>query len=208
MSMSRSAEDERLQLDMGQAAFRQHWVWFLVEGIVLLILGVLAVVIPSLATLAFTVFFSYLFVISGVFGLVTTFGARGAPGFWWSLLSGTLALAIGIMMILLPVSGAISFTLLLTAFFIVDGVASIMYALAYRQQFADRWGWLLAIGVCDLVLAAIIIAGFPGTAVWALGLLIGIDMIFSGTTLIILALYAKASAIVSANTTTGVAYPR
>jgi uncharacterized membrane protein HdeD (DUF308 family) len=207
MSMNRSVEDERLQVDIGQA-FREHWVLFLVEGIVLLILGVLAVVVPPLATLAFTVFFGLLFLISGVFGLVATFGARGAPGFWWSLLSGALALAVGIIMILLPVGGAISLTMVLTAFFIVDGVASIMYALAHRQQLANRWGWLLAVGLCDLVLAAVIIAGFPGTAAWAIGLLIGIDMIFSGTALIVLALYARTSAIAPINTTTGAAYPR
>jgi uncharacterized membrane protein HdeD (DUF308 family) len=207
MSMNRSVEDERLEAVAGQA-FREHWVLFLVEGIALLILGVLAVVIPVLATLAFTVFFGFLFVISGVFGLVTTFGARGAPGFWWSLLSAALALAVGIMLIVLPVSGAISLTLVLTAFFIVDGVLSIMYGLAHQRQFAGRWGWLVAIGVCDLVLAAIIIAGFPGTAFWALGLLIGIDMIFSGTTLTVLALNARTSAVTPPTTTTSAAYPR
>jgi uncharacterized membrane protein HdeD (DUF308 family) len=207
MSMNRSVEDERLQAVVGQA-FREHWVLFLVEGIVLLILGVLAVVVPILATLAFTVFFGFLFVISGVFGLVTTFGARGAPGFWWSLLSAALALAVGIMLIVLPASGAISLTLVLTAFFIVDGVLSIMYGLAHQRQFAGRWGWLVATGVCDLVLAAIIIAGFPGTALWALGLLIGIDMIFSGTTLTVLALYARTSAVTPPTTTTSVASPR
>jgi uncharacterized membrane protein HdeD (DUF308 family) len=112
------------------------------------------------------------------------------------------------MLIVLPVSGAISLTLVLTAFFIVDGVLSIMYGLAHQRQFAGQWGWLVAIGVCDLVLAAIIIAGFPGTAFWALGLLIGIDVIFSGTTLTVLALYARTSAVTPPTTTTSAAYPR
>jgi len=207
MSANWSVDVERLQSAMAQAV-REHWVLFLIEGIVLLILGVLAVVIPPVATLAFTVFLGWLFVISGVFGLVTTFGARYAPGFWWSLLSAVLALAVGVIMVLWPVNGAVSLTLLLTAFFIVDGIASIMYALAHREQLTGQWGWLLASGLCDLVVAALIIAGFPGTAAWAIGLLVGINMIFGGTSLIIVALSARSSIPAQANTATGAAYPR
>jgi uncharacterized membrane protein HdeD (DUF308 family) len=193
MSADWSIENERLHAAMVRA-LREHWALFLVEGIVLLILGILAVVVPPLATLALTVFLGWLFVISGVFGLVSTFGARHAPGFWWSLLSSVLALAAGILMILLPASGAISLTLILTVFFILDGVASIMFALDHRQQLTRQWGWLLAVGVCDLAVAAVIIAGFPGTAAWVLGLLVGINMLFSGTALIMIALYARTSA--------------
>jgi len=207
MSANWSVDVERLQSAMAQAV-REHWVLFLIEGIVLVILGVLAVVIPPVATLAFTVFLGWLFVISGVFGLVTTFGARYAPGFWWSLLSAVLALAVGVIMVLWPVNGAVSLTLLLTAFFIVDGIASIMYALAHREQLTGQWGWLLASGLCDLVVAALIIAGFPGTAAWAIGLLVGINMIFGGTSLIIVALSARSSIPAQANTATGAAYPR
>ena len=207
MSANWSVDVERLQSAMAQAV-REHWVLFLIEGIVLVILGVLAVVIPPVATLAFTVFLGWLFVISGVFGLVTTFGARHAPGFWWSLLSAVLALAVGVIMVLWPVNGAVSLTLVLTAFFIVDGIASIMYALAHRQQLTGQWGWLLASGLCDLVVAALIIAGFPGTAAWAIGLLVGINMIFGGTSLIIVALSARSSIQAEANTATGAAYPR
>ena len=207
MSANWSVDVERLQSAMAQAV-REHWVLFLIEGIVLVILGVLAVVIPPVATLAFTVFLGWLFVISGVFGLVTTFGARYAPGFWWSLLSAVLALAVGVIMVLWPVNGAVSLTLLLTAFFIVDGIASIMYALAHRQQLTGQWGWLLASGLCVLVVAALIIAGFPSSAAWALGLLVGINMIFGGTSLIIVALSARSSIQAEANTATGAAYPR
>jgi uncharacterized membrane protein HdeD (DUF308 family) len=193
MSADWSIENERLHAAMARA-LREHWALFLVEGIVLLILGILAVVVPPLAALAFTVFLGWLFVISGVFGLVSTLGARHAPGFWWSLLSSVLALAAGILMIVLPASGAISLTLILTVFFVLDGVASIMYALDHRQQLTRQWGWLLAVGLCDLAVAAVIIAGFPGTAAWVLGLLVGINMLFSGTALIMIALYARTDA--------------
>jgi uncharacterized membrane protein HdeD (DUF308 family) len=205
MSSDWSIENEGLRAAMPRA-LREHWALFLVEGIVLLILGILAVVVPPLATLAFTVFLGWLFVISGVFGLVSTFGARHAPGFWWSLVSSVLALAAGILMILLPASGAISLALILTVFFVLDGVASIMYALDHRQQLTRQWGWLLAVGVCDLAVAGVIIAGFPGTVAWVLGLLVGINMLFSGTALIMIALYARTSA--PDRPSIGVAYRR
>ena len=206
MSASWSA-DERLQAAMAQAV-RDHWVLFLVEGIVLLVLGVLALVVPPLATLAFTVFLGWLFIIGGVFGLITTFGARRAPGFWWALVSAVLTIVVGGLLIVLPENGAISLTLLLTAFFIIDGVASIMYALAHRQQLTGQWGWLLATGVVDLLVAALIIIGFPGTAAWAIGVLVGVNMIFSGTSLIVVALYARSSMPANAHSATGAAYSR
>ena len=160
MSASWSIEREPPQNAISQAV-REHWVLFLIEGIVLLLLGVLAVVIPPLATLTFTLFLGCLFVASGVVALITTFGARDAPGFWWSLASAVLTIAVGLVMLLWPVSGAISLTLLLTVFFILDGIASIMYALAHRQELTGRWGWLLAGGLIDLTLAVLIIFGFP-----------------------------------------------
>jgi uncharacterized membrane protein HdeD (DUF308 family) len=79
----------------------------------------------------------------------------------------------------------------LIAFFIIEGVASIMYALDHRKQSSGRWGWMLLSGVIDLVLAAMIFSGLPGTAAWALGLLVGINMIFGGSALIAMALAAR-----------------
>jgi uncharacterized membrane protein HdeD (DUF308 family) len=160
MSASWSIEREPPQNAISQAV-REHWVLFLIEGIVLLLLGALAVAIPPLATLTFTLFLGCLFVASGVVALITTFGARDAPGFWWSLASAVLTIAVGLVMLLWPVSGAISLTLLLTVFFILDGIASIMYALAHRRELTGRWGWLLAGGLIDLTLAVLIIFGFP-----------------------------------------------
>src|SRR6202008_681433 len=108
---------------------RDHWVLFLVEGIVLLILGFLAIVIPPLATLAVTILIGWLFLISGVVGLVTTFWAKGAPGFWWSLVSAIIAIIAGVILLASPVGGSVSLTLVLIVFFIIEGVASIMYGI-------------------------------------------------------------------------------
>jgi uncharacterized membrane protein HdeD (DUF308 family) len=174
-------------------SMRHHWLLFVIEGIVLLILGALAIVVPPLATLGVTIFLGWLFLISGVVGLVMTFMARGAPGFWWSLLSGVLGIVAGLALLLWPLTGAVSLTLVVTAFFIVEGVASIMYALEHRRELSGRWAWMLASGIVDLILAAIILTGFPGSALWAIGLLVGINMIFGGASLIGLGLAARSA---------------
>jgi len=131
------------------------------------------------------------FLISGVVGLFTTFWARHVPGFWWSLISAIIGIAAGVVLLLWPITGTLSLTLVLIAFFVVEGIVSIMYAIEHRNQLTGRWGWMLVSGIIDLILAGIIFAGLPGTAVWALGLLVGINMLFGGEALIAMALAAR-----------------
>lgn len=189
MSMDRPDAD-RLRSTV-TASMQEHWVLFLVEEIILVILGLAAIIVPPLATLAVAIFIGWLFLISGIVGLVTTFWMRHAPGFWWSLLSAVLGIVAGIVLIGSPVSGAISLTLVLIIFFIIEGVASIMFALEHRAELSGRWGWMLASGIVDLVLAAIIFAGLPLSAAWALGLLVGINLVFGGSALVAMALHAR-----------------
>ena len=173
------------------SAIRAHWTLFLFEGIVLIILGAAAIVVPVIATLAFTLVIGWLFLISGGVGLVTTFWMRNAPGFWWALLSAIIAIAAGIVLIRWPLNGTLSLTLVLIAFFVVEGIATLMYAFDHRAQLTGRWGWMLASGIVDLILAGIIFAGLPESATWALGLLVGINMLFGGTAMIGMALAAR-----------------
>jgi uncharacterized membrane protein HdeD (DUF308 family) len=173
------------------AVVHEHWKLFLIEGIVLVVLGIAAVAIPPLATLAVTFLFGWLFLLSGIAGLVTTFMMRGAPGFVWSLVSAILGIAAGVVLLMWPLSGAFSLTLVLIAFFAIEGVASILFALDHKREVAGRWSWMLASGIIDLVLAGMIFAGLPGAAAWALGLLVGINMVFGGTALIAMALSAR-----------------
>ena len=113
-------------------AIRRHWGLFLGEGILLVILGILALLAPQIASVAATVFFGWLLLISGIIGLFTTFHARQAPGFWWSLISAVIGIVAGVLLI-----------------------------------------------------------GFPSTALWAIGLLLGINLIFGGWALIFMALHAR-----------------
>jgi uncharacterized membrane protein HdeD (DUF308 family) len=170
---------------------QRHWVLYLIEGIVLVVLGAIAIILPPLGTLAATILFGWLFLVSGVVGLITSFWMRRAPGFWWSLISAVLGIVVGFWLLAMPVSGAISLTLLLIAFFFVEGVTSIMFALDHKRELSGQWGWMLTSGVVDLVLGVLILAGLPSTAAWAIGVLVGINMVFGGVALTMMALHAR-----------------
>jgi uncharacterized membrane protein HdeD (DUF308 family) len=170
-----------------------HWRLFLAEGIVLLLLGLLAIVVPQIATIAVAVFIGWLLLVSGIVGLIATLRMRSAPGFLWSLLSAVLGIVAGILLLRSPVSGALSLTVILTAFLTIEGVVSILFAFEHKRELSGRWGVMLFSGIVDLCLAGIIFAGLPGTAAWAIGLLIGINMVFGGSALIAMALHARDS---------------
>ncbi|MEA2793749.1 MAG: hypothetical protein QOI87_1129 [Bradyrhizobium sp.] len=180
----------RLQSEMG-AAVREHWMAFLIEGILLVILGLAALIVQPLASLVVTIFLGWMFLISGIAGLVLTFWARKMPGFWWSLISAALAVVAGIILLAQPVQGTLTLTVVVGAYFLAEGVATIMYALEHRRELSERWAWLLVAGIMDLLIAAVIIAGLPGSALWAVGLLVGINLLFGGATLIGMALAAR-----------------
>lgn len=190
MSTNQSANAGNLPA-MFQKSVHRHWGIFLAEGIILVILGLAAIAIPPLAGLAATIILGWVFVIGGIVGLVSTFRARQAPGFWWSLLSALIALLAGAVLLWNPLQGLATLTFVLIAFFIIDGVLIIVLAIEYHRELSGRWEWMLLGGVMDLVLAAIIVSGLPGTLAWALGLLVGIDLVFGGFTLIAMALSAR-----------------
>jgi uncharacterized membrane protein HdeD (DUF308 family) len=181
---------ERLQSAMS-AAVRAHWKAFLIEGILLAILGLAAMIVPPLASLAVTIFLGWMFLISGIAGLALTFWTRGMPGFWWSLISAVLAIIAGIILIAQPVQGTLTLTIVVGVYFLAEGVATVMYALEHRRELTGRWSWLLVAGLMDIAIAGIIIAGLPGSALWAIGLLAGINLLFGGSTLIGMALAAR-----------------
>jgi len=168
-----------------------HWGLFLTEGIILTILGLAAMLLPPLAGLATAIILGWLFLLAGIVGLFATIRARQAPGFVWSLLSALVAVLAGVALLWNPVQGLFTLTYVLIAFFLFDGLLMIALGLAHRRELSGRWEWLVFNGVIDLVLAGIVIAGLPGTLTWALGLLVGIDMIFGGASLIAMALTAR-----------------
>src|SRR3954452_13754637 len=135
----------KLQSEMS-AAVKAHWKAFLFEGILLAVLGLAAMILPPLASLAVTIFLGWMFLISGIAGLALTFWARRMPGFWWSLFSAVLAIGAGIVLLLQPVQGTLTLTIVVGAYFLAEGVATIMYALELRKELSERRGSLLAAG--------------------------------------------------------------
>jgi uncharacterized membrane protein HdeD (DUF308 family) len=179
-----------LQLKL-QTAVRKHWRALLIEGVLLVILGLAAIIIPSVASIAVTVLLGGLFLIGGLVELALLIWTQRTPGFWWSLLSAVLAAGIGIILFARPVQGTLMLTLVLSAYFAAEGVVTIMYALWHRREPATRWGWLIASGILDLVVGGLIIAALPESALWAIGLLVGIDLVFGGFALIRMALAGR-----------------
>ena len=172
-------------------ALRANWKLFLFQGIVMLILGILAVAEPVLATVAVDIYIGWLFLISGIVGLVAMFSARDFPAFLWALITAALAMAVGVMLIWKPTEGAVSLTVVLTAFFIAEGIFQIIGSFTYRDVIPNSWGWMLASGIADLMLAAIIILNWPVSAAWTIGLIVGINLITSGTAIVFTAIEAR-----------------
>lgn len=184
------SDSDRIQVAVS-TSLHAHWLLFLVEGIILLGLGLAAIVLPLIATVAIAIIVGWLLLLSGVVGLIASYRMRRAPGVWWSLLSAILGIAAGFVLLRWPLSGALSLTIILTVFFVIEGVASIFYALEHKRELSGRWSGMLISGVIDVLLAGFILLGLPGTAGWAIGLLVGINMVFGGAAIIAMALHAR-----------------
>jgi uncharacterized membrane protein HdeD (DUF308 family) len=182
----------RLQSAMNRAV-KAHWKAFLFEGILLAILGIAALILPPLASLAITIFLGWMFLISGIGGLIVTFWARNMPGFWWSLISAALAVFAGMILLARPMQAVLTLTIVLGAYFLAEGVTTIMYALEHRRELTGRWSWLVISGLVDIVISFLVITGLPSSAEWAIGILVGINLLFGGATLIGISLAARNS---------------
>ena len=169
---------------------RAHWRLYVFQGVLMIVLGVLAVAAPAFATLTVDIYVGWLFLISGVLGLIAMFSARNVPGFLWTLVTALLSIVVGGALLWKPAEGAVSLTIVLTAFFIVEGIFQAVAAFTYRDAMPSSWGWLLASGLADLALAAVIIAGWPGTVAWVLGLLVGVNLLTTGWAVVMVALGA------------------
>ena len=188
MSTSKSVRS-KVQLDNDE--LRTYWALFVGQGVMMIILGVLAIVWPQISTVAIDISVGWMFLISGIVGLVTIFLAPNIPAFLWSLLTAALALIVGVLLLWHPVEGTVSLTLVLIAFFIAEGLFQIAAAISYRDAFPDSWGWMVMSGIVDLVLAGLIISGWPGTASWALGLIVGVNLITTGLAITMAAFAAR-----------------
>jgi uncharacterized membrane protein HdeD (DUF308 family) len=156
--------------------------WFIGLGVALLVLGTLSIFLPPVASLATTLVIGWLLVIGG---LVQGYHALRNPrwaGRGWAIVAAFVYLIAGALVIAFPVAGTAILTLILASFFAASGVLKIVRAVQHRRMLA--WGWLLFDGLLSLALGALIWIGWPSTAVWALGLLVGIDLVFGGSSML------------------------
>src|SRR5258706_3608655 len=172
-------------------SIKGHWKLFLIEGIVLVLLGMGAILLAIIASLAVSIFLGWVFLIGGIVGAVTTLMGRHALGFWWSLISAAITIVAGLYLVGWPFAGAVSLTVVLAAYLVAEGIASMLFAYEHRRQMPARWGWLFFNGIIDLFLAGLIIWLLPFAAAWGLGIIIGIDFIFGGASLIGMAFAAR-----------------
>lgn len=170
-------------------ALRQHTSWFVGLGVLWIILGTVAVLLPWIATLAVELLFGAIFLIGGIAQVIQAFRARGWSGFAVQLVVGTLAILLGLLLLFFPVRGALTLTLVLAGFFIAQGVLQIVYAA--RSVPGSGRGWMIASGVLSLIVGMLIWLEWPGSAAWALGLLVGIQLIFTGWALIMTAIAVR-----------------
>ena len=179
---------EKLQQQM-LAYLQKHWKFFLAEGVVFILLGLCAIILPQLFTLALTVVLGWLILLGGLVLILRTLVFRQMPGFSVWFFIGVLQAIVGYLLIADPAQGALTLTMLLTLLFALEGLAKISFALLMRPL--AHWGWVFFSGFTALVFAIVIWMGWPWTAQWLLGLLLGINMIFMGWSLVKISLQHK-----------------
>jgi uncharacterized membrane protein HdeD (DUF308 family) len=167
-----------MEANLAPALFRRHWGALLAFAIVQVIAGAVAVAIPTLASLVAVAVFGWLMIIAAIFQIVHAIRVRKWRGFALHLLGGLLYAAAGVLALLYPFSGVLALTLFLAGLLLADGILRIILASTVRPQ--EGWGWFLAAGIASVVLGGMLIFGWPATALWAIGLLLGINLIFSG----------------------------
>ena len=170
-------------------ALSRNWGWLLALGILMIILGVVAMAAPVVATIAIQVMLGWLLVISGIAEGIHAFMVKEWRGFLLELLSAVLYLGVGLMLLVDPLKGAVALTLILAVFLLVEGIFKIITALRVREH--RGWGWLLASGIVSVVLGVLIWAQWPASGLWVIGLLVGIQLLFTGWSLVMLALVAR-----------------
>lgn len=152
--------------------------WFLFLGILLIIAGSVALILPAATAIAVDLLIACLLILSGIASLIQAFSARQWRGVLLTRFSGLLALAAGILLLAFPWEGALSLALLLAAFFLADGV--IRVSLALRMRGEKGWGWFLVSGILALIIGCLVAAGWLGSSLYFIGILVGLHLLLSG----------------------------
>lgn len=167
--------------DAVRETVRRHSLFYLIQGVVLVAAGILAVIYPVISSVAVITLLGWLLVISGLAQGFSLIGARHVPHFWLQLISVVLAVLIGVLFLRDTAQSLLTVTLLLIVFFMMEGISKVVFALTIRPF--PNWGWVLASGAVAIVLSLVLWASLPVTALWLIGLLLGIELISVGAAL-------------------------
>jgi uncharacterized membrane protein HdeD (DUF308 family) len=165
------------ELRHGLEALRGNWFWFVLLGIALIVLGFVALGSVVIASLATAVTIGMLILLGGITETIGAFWCRGWSGFFLHLLAGVLSIVVGLLFIRAPLNALLALTMLVACLLMVGGIFQIVGALTYRF---GGWGWALAGGVIDLILGIMIWQEWPASALWVIGLFVGISLVFRG----------------------------
>jgi uncharacterized membrane protein HdeD (DUF308 family) len=167
----------------------RHWGWFLTLGILLVLIGMAAIAFPFLSTIAAKIAIGWLFLVAGVVDVFHAFYVKRWAGFFWNLLIGLLYLVAGAWLAFFPLTGILTLTIIIAALFIAEGIMKLI--MGFRVRPHEGSGWVIFSGLVAIVAGLLIALNLPASAVWALGLLAGINLLFSGWSFIYLALSGK-----------------
>ncbi len=184
MSMSIEAAAEVLREAM-RGSVRRHWFWYLLQGGLMIVGGVLALVYPVIASLAVVSLLGWVLIVSGIAQGLSLVGARNMPTFWLQAVSVALSVIVGILFLSNPEDGLSTVTFVLIVYFVVEGISKVIFALTIRPY--PNWVWVLGAGILSVVIAFILYASMTAVSVWLLGLLLGIQLVAEGASLAYLA---------------------
>ncbi|MCX6339078.1 MAG: DUF308 domain-containing protein [Candidatus Aureabacteria bacterium] len=160
--------------------------WLVFLGVILVIAGIAAIGMPLVASLAVELLIGWILIVSGIMQSIYSFSSRRWGKFFMRLLAGLLYFLAGIMLVAHPLRGVLTLTLLLGILFVLEGICKIIGSFQIRH--VQNWGWLFFSGILALLIGILIWKGWPSSSAWAIGLLVGINILFRGWALIALAL--------------------
>jgi uncharacterized membrane protein HdeD (DUF308 family) len=167
----------------------RHWGWFLTLGILLVLGAMAAIAFPFLSTIAAKIAIGWIFLVAGVVEVIHAFYVKRWAGFFWNLLIGLLYIVAGGWLAFFPLTGILTLTIVIAALFMAEGLMELI--MGFRMRPHEGWGWVVLSGLVAVAAGLLIALSLPESAVWALGLLAGINLLFSGWSFIYLALSGK-----------------
>jgi len=165
--------------------------WFIGLGAAFALLGALAIVLPFVATLVTTIVIGWIMLLGGLFQGYHAVKNRRWGGSGWAIASAAIEVIAGVLVVAFPLAGTLTLTVILAVYFGAEGAFRIVRAIQHRRM--PAWGWLLFDGLLELALAVLILVHWPSSAVWVLGLFVGISLLVSGASMLLIGLGAGAA---------------